>query len=104
MIIPHGPGLLADPTVPPERWGGRKAQRFTALCLSTYGRVCWNCGLPGADTADHVIPRSTGGAVYNLDNLAPSHARCNKARGNRPRIAPVIPIESGMAYFEGAAA
>jgi 5-methylcytosine-specific restriction endonuclease McrA len=102
-VIRHGPGLHADPEVPIERWGGRKAQQYVKLTLAEYGHVCWNCGLPGADTADHVIPRSLGGAVYNLANLAPSHRRCNEARGNRPRVGPTIPIESGMAYFEGAA-
>lgn len=103
MDVPHGPGLLADPAGPRQRWGGSKAQRYTRDTLATYGRVCWLCGLPGADTADHVIPKSLNGAVYDLANLAPAHSACNKARGNRPRVAPAIPIESGMAYFTGAA-
>lgn len=80
-------------------WGGRRAQRLTALCLSTYGTRCWLCGHDGADSADHVLPRSRGGSDH-IDNLRPSHftrcptcgQRCNQARGNRittrPRRAP----------------
>lgn len=95
----RGPGLLADPSIPAERWGGRKAQKYVVACLETYGHVCWLCGLPGATSADHVIPRSRGGAVYDLANLAPSHKRCNEARGNRPADGPSIIIENGMSFF-----
>lgn len=103
--LDYGSGVYADPEAPAERWGGRKVAKYVAMTLERYGTVCWLCGLPGADSADHVIPRSLGGAVYNLDNLAPAHTPCNKARGNRPRVAPAIPVENGMAYFtQGAAA
>jgi hypothetical protein len=95
----HGPGTYAVTDTKSERWGGRKAQEFTALTLSTYGDVCINCGLPGSTTADHVIPRSKGGAVYDIDNLGPSHLSCNSARGNRPLVVPDIPIENGMKHF-----
>jgi 5-methylcytosine-specific restriction endonuclease McrA len=33
-------------------------------------------------TADHLIPKSLGGWVKG--NIKAAHARCNKARGNRP--------------------
>ena len=99
MKLRHGPGLRADPDAPIEQWGGRKAQQFVRLTLAKYGEVCWNCGLPGSNTADHVIPRSKGGAVYDLDNLAPSHRRCNESRGNRPHQGPAKVIENGMAFF-----
>lgn len=95
----RGPGVLADPSAPTERWGGRKAQQYVKACLETYGSTCWLCGLPGANTADHVIPRSLGGAVYDLANLAPAHKRCNEARGNRPSLEFVAVIENGMAFF-----
>lgn len=99
MLLRHGPGSLAHPDAKPEVWGGRKAQQYVALTLRTYGTRCWLCGWKGADSADHVIPRSKGGAVYDLDNLAPSHKSCNYARGNRdPRIR-AVPIENGMKYF-----
>jgi 5-methylcytosine-specific restriction endonuclease McrA len=65
-----------------KAWGGRRAQRITALCLSTYGTRCWLCGKDGADSADHVLPRSRGGSDH-IDNLRPAHRRCNSGRGNR---------------------
>ena len=66
MNLRHGPGTYADPDGKSERWGGRKAQAYVELTIQTYGDVCINCGLPGSDSADHVIPRADGGAVYDL--------------------------------------
>ncbi len=95
----RGPGLLADPAAPTERWGGRKAQQYVRLTLEQYGSVCWLCGLPGATSADHIIPRSQGGAVYDLRNLGPAHKRCNESRGNRAASGPAAIIENGMQFF-----
>lgn len=84
----RGPGVLADPEAKPEPWGGRKAQEYVRLTLATYGNVCWLCGLPGSTTADHVIPRSLGGATYDINNLGPAHKRCGAttaAATDRPR-------------------
>jgi 5-methylcytosine-specific restriction endonuclease McrA len=97
--LARGPGLLADPAAPLETWGGRKAQQYVRATLTTYGTVCWLCGLPGATSADHIIPRSRGGAVYDLLNLGPSHKRCNEARGNRDVTGPAAVIESSINYF-----
>lgn len=94
----RGPGLLASVDAPAERWGGRKAQQYVRLTLETYGTVCWLCGFPGANTADHVIPRSLGGAVYDLANLAPAHKRCNESRGNRPAT-DYSTVEDGTDWF-----
>lgn len=97
----RGPGQLADPAAPTEQWGGRKAQQFVKLTLSTYGSVCWLCGLPPNGrkmTADHIIPRSKNGAVYDLRNLGPAHRHCNESRGNRPAQVYDL-IEDGTAYF-----
>lgn len=102
MKLQHGPGTLADPEAPAERWSGKRAQQWVARTLAEYGTVCINCGLPGSDSADHIIPRSRGGAVYDLLNLGPSHRRCNYARGAKPLTRPGIPVESGMAYMKGA--
>jgi 5-methylcytosine-specific restriction endonuclease McrA len=55
---------------------------LVAVVLASKGRTCHLCGLPGATTADHVIPRSKGGA-HSLDNLEPAHHACNSARGDR---------------------
>ncbi len=98
-LAKHGPGALADPSLPPERWGGRKAQQYVQLTLQTYGSVCWLCGLPGSDSADHVIARDNGGAVYDLDNLGPAHRSCNFARGKRDATGPAQLVENGEAFF-----
>lgn len=95
----RGPGAYADPDAPAQQWGGRRAQQWVRKTLETYGYTCWLCGLPGADSADHVIPRSLGGAVYDLANLGPSHKRCNFARGNRPAEGAGQIVESGLAFF-----
>jgi 5-methylcytosine-specific restriction endonuclease McrA len=99
MNLPHGPGAYADPDGKPQRWGGRRAQDYTRRTLQEYGDLCIICGTPGADTADHVIPRAEGGAVYDLTNLGPAHSRCNSSRGKRPLRPLGIPIENGMKYF-----
>ena len=99
LQLRHGPGVYADPTAKAERWGGRKAQQYVELTLVTYGDVCINCGRPGSDSADHIIPRADGGAVYDIDNLGPSHRRCNYARGRKPLRPVGIPIENGMEYL-----
>lgn len=44
--------------------------------------ICHICGLPGAATVDHLVPRSLGGS-NDLENLAPAHASCNYSRGNK---------------------
>lgn len=64
-----------------RRWGGRPAQRMVALTLATYGRTCHLCGLLGATTADHLLPRSKGGTDV-LANLRPAHHSCNSRRGD----------------------
>ena len=57
-------------------------------------------GPPGSDSAAHIIPRADGGAVYDIDNLGPSHRRCNYSRGKKPLRPVGIPVESGMAFFK----
>jgi 5-methylcytosine-specific restriction endonuclease McrA len=63
-------------------WGGRRAQLFTRHVLQVHGNVCHLCGLPGATTADHVIPLSKGGAPYDPANGRPAHGSCNYRRNN----------------------
>lgn len=84
------------------RWGGRRVQAFTAAVLAHYGTTCHLCGRPGADTTDHLIPRSKGGPPFALSNARPAHGPCNYARQdldldewfrrhplpNRPALAP----------------
>lgn len=67
--------------------GGRRQSELTARVLFHYGTVCHLCGGEGADTKDHLVPRSLGGTDA-LDNLRPAHMKCNSKRGNRPVVAP----------------
>ena len=62
-------------------WRGRYSIAKTRRVYATQGRVCWLCGIDGADTVDHVIPRSRCGTDAP-ENLRPAHDACNKARGN----------------------
>ncbi len=50
--------------------GGTRA-RITAQVFTCYGTVCHLCCRPGADTVDHVVPRSRGGDD-GLANLRPT--------------------------------
>lgn len=99
MQLRHGPGAYADPDAKTQRWGGRRAQEYVAATLREYGDICIICGRPGSNSADHVIPRAEGGAVYDLANLGPAHDRCNYARGKKPLRPVGIPVENGMSYF-----
>lgn len=64
-------------------WAGRRARERVAATLASKGTVCHLCGLPGATTADHIVPRSAGGSD-DLDNLAPAHGQCNSRRRDMP--------------------
>lgn len=65
-----------------RKWGGRTAERLVRATLARYGTVCHLCDEDGATSADHVIPRSRGGAD-TVDNLRPVHIACNQRRGDR---------------------
>ncbi|MFJ3394010.1 HNH endonuclease [Leifsonia aquatica] len=92
--------MTPTPALGIPEWGGRRAQDMVVLTLETYGTICRLCGLPGADSADHIVPRSKAPELtWELSNLRPAHKRCNEARGNRELVAP---IESGIAFFQPA--
>lgn len=38
---------------------------------------------PLAVEVDHIVPRSRGGALYELDNLQLTHSKCNRQKGAR---------------------
>ncbi|MFD2674998.1 HNH endonuclease [Gulosibacter bifidus] len=82
-----------------EVWAGSRVAKWVQRTLAEYGTTCWLCGLPGADSADHVVPRSQGGAVYDMENLAPAHKRCNIARGDRDVTPAAKQIESRLHFF-----
>ena len=65
-----------------QRWRTVKAR----IIRRDHG-ICHLCGGPGADSADHLVPESHGGARYDPANLAAVHhqvwPRCNRIRGDR---------------------
>ncbi len=66
--------------------GGRPWRRTVARVIRRDAGICWLCTQPGADSADHIQPRSQGGPD-TLANLAAVHhdvePRCNRYRGDR---------------------
>lgn len=50
--------------------------------ISRDNGICHICGLPGADTADHLVPRAKGGTNHP-SNLAAAHRACNSRKGTR---------------------
>lgn len=65
-----------------KKWGGRPAARLVRATLDQWGDECHLCNERGATSADHLIPRSRGGAD-TVENLRPVHVACNQRRGNR---------------------
>jgi 5-methylcytosine-specific restriction endonuclease McrA len=61
----------------------RQRRALTAQVLAVKGTVCHLCGVDGATTADHIIPRAAGGP-NTLANCNPAHEDCNTARGGMP--------------------
>jgi 5-methylcytosine-specific restriction endonuclease McrA len=80
------------------KWGGRRLQRMTRVVQETYGWDCWLCLSPieaSQYSIDHVVPRSKGGEVWDVDNMRPAHIKCNSSRGNRtPKQIKLIPNPS----------
>lgn len=68
-----------------------KAARKRAI--ASKDPVCAICGKwidivapafhPLAVEVDHIVPRSRGGALYDLDNLQLTHSKCNRRKGAR---------------------
>jgi 5-methylcytosine-specific restriction endonuclease McrA len=54
------------------------ALRKKILIRDSY--ICWLCDLPGANTVDHVMPRSLGGTNDEW-NLRAAHRSCNSKKG-----------------------
>jgi 5-methylcytosine-specific restriction endonuclease McrA len=60
---------------------GSAWQKLSKEVLAAYGRICWICQGDGADTVDHIIPKSKGGGD-DWENLRPAHRSCNGRRGD----------------------
>lgn len=64
---------------------GRNVAAFNDAAFSMYGRTCHLCGLPGANTVDHLIPTSVDESLrWELSNVRPAHRECNSERGDSP--------------------
>lgn len=72
--------------MPPD-WPERRA-----FVIARDKGICHLCGLPGADTADHLIPWSRGG-TDDVHNLRAAHRTCNTKRGVH-RIPRAVPRRS----------
>lgn len=71
------------------------ADRYNDQGKKVYsGNICHLCGkfiditlpagLPGSPEMDDIIPVSQNGNPLDINNLAPSHRRCNQMRSNLP--------------------
>lgn len=68
-----------------DGWSGRRVTEFKAAVLGTKGRVCHLCGRAGADTVDHIVPRSVAPELmWDMDNAVPAHLSCNSSRQDMP--------------------
>lgn len=63
------------------RNGSSRAWRRVRARVLTASDVCGICGEPGADSVDHIVPVSKGGAELDPANLRPAHLACNVRRG-----------------------
>lgn len=53
---------------------------YCAIC-HTYIDIEAPAFTPLAVEVDHIVPRSRGGAIYDLDNLQLTHSKCNRKKG-----------------------
>jgi 5-methylcytosine-specific restriction protein A len=68
--------------VQPPGW-----KRTVARIIARDRGVCYLCGRPGADTADHVVPVSQGGSHHDSNLKAAHREPCHKAKTERERLA-----------------
>lgn len=77
------------------RWGTRADMAMVKRILER-DDTCWLCGHDGADTGDHVVPKSIAPELMREpSNIRPAHGvkgcptcgrKCNQSRGNRIRM------------------
>lgn len=84
------------------KWGGHRAQAWTAAVLARYGTTC-HLHLEGctrlATTGDHIEPRSRRPDLqYVIDNGRPACLHCNQLRSTAP-IAQLVVVDARN-FFE----
>ncbi|WP_456694972.1 HNH endonuclease [Aeromicrobium sp. P5_D10] len=70
------------------RWMHRSAKVCTKSAIKARDKMCGYCG-GSAETVDHIIPRSRGGAL-TWENAVAACMRCNHRKADR------TPAEAGM--------
>lgn len=55
---------------------------YCAIC-NGYIDITLPAFAPLAVEVDHIVPRSRGGAFYELENLQLTHSRCNRKKGKK---------------------
>lgn len=63
---------------------GRPWQRRKARIIRRDQGICWICGGPGADSADHIVPWAKGGTDHDANLRAVHHnvePKCNRRKG-----------------------
>ena len=74
-----------------QKWNKTEWALARKRAIASKDPVCAICHLeidleappfhPLAVEVDHIIPRSRGGAIYDLDNLQLTHSKCNRKKG-----------------------
>lgn len=53
--------------------------------LSQGGGACFFCGVPNAQTLDHLIPKAKGGTEHD-QNILPACSRCNNSKSAQDAV------------------
>jgi hypothetical protein len=90
-----------------DGYGGQPARHWVRAVLDTYGTTCHLCQHQGADSGDHLQPRSTHPQLmYVTTNGRPVHhkpcpvcgVRCNIRRKDKPLT--VVPRVRDLSFFK----
>jgi 5-methylcytosine-specific restriction endonuclease McrA len=74
-------GRCAQHQRPKRRPGStRRWRKQRAAAIARDDGVCWICGQPGADSADHLL-RDRDGGTDEPGNVRAAHLLCNLRRG-----------------------
>lgn len=77
----------------PQKLNGTEWAAARKRAIASLDAICAIChraidleapkNTPLAVEVDHIVPRSRGGSLYELDNLQLSHSACNRKKGAR---------------------